>query len=157
MAAKKSRKKVASTARTAKARPAKKRPGLHAGPKPKSPKPKSRKVASRKVASRKVVEPAWDMPLKSLTDVRWAIDRMDDILAPLLCKRNYFVRQAAQFKPSVAGVVILPRVEEIIVRVRKIAEEGGMNPDTMEIVYRAIIDSFTADEQRQWRANHRRG
>ncbi len=91
---------------------------------------------------------------KALSDVRAAIDAMDEKIVPLLSERLFYVTQAAQFKPSVKGVVVVPRVEEVVKNARLIAEATGGRPDTIEEVYRVLIDAFTADEQRQWRANH---
>lgn len=93
---------------------------------------------------------------KALSEVRAAIDAMDEKIVPLLSERLFYVTQAAQFKPSVKGVVIIPRVEEVVRNARVIAEATGGRPDTIEAVYRVLIDAFTADEQRQWRANHGR-
>lgn len=94
--------------------------------------------------------------LKTLAAVRAAIDGMDRKIVPLLCERLYFVTQAARFKPSVAGVVIPARVEEVVANARRMAQASGANPDTIEAVYRALIDAFTADEQRRWRELHAR-
>lgn len=102
----------------------------------------------------RAAKPPRRVVIASLADVRAAIDLLDDILVPLLARRYYFVTQAAQFKPSVKGVVVLSRVEEIIVRVRRMAEDNGMDPDTIETVYRTLIDAYTAAEQRQWRTLH---
>lgn len=110
----------------------------------------------RAKSKRKVAKKAdWRVPCRSLADVRANIDRLDDVIAPLLCQRLYFVTQAANFKPSVAGVVVPSRVEEIIARVRAVAEALGSNPDTLERVYRNLIDAFTADEQAHWRSLNR--
>ena len=91
----------------------------------------------------------------SLADVRANIDRLDSLIVPLLCERHRFVTAAAQFKPSVDGVVVPSRVEEIIRKVRTLAAADGVNPDTMETVYRALIDAFTRDEQAHWRDMHK--
>lgn len=122
---------------------------------------KSKRKAKTKAKARSKAKPArrgakarWRKPLKSLNDVRANIDRLDAKIVPLLCERLYFVTQAAQFKPSVAGVVVPARVEEIISKVRAAAAGLGTSPDTLERVYRAIIDAFTADEQRHWQELH---
>lgn len=122
---------------------------------------KSKRKAKTKAKARSKAKPArrgakasWRKPLKSLNDVRANIDRLDAKIVPLLCERLYFVTQAAQFKPSVAGVVVPARVEEIIFKVRAAAAALGTSPDTLERVYRAIIDAFTADEQRHWQELH---
>jgi len=87
---------------------------------------------------------------KSLAEIRQNIDRLDAVIVPLLCQRLHFVTQAANFKPSVSGVVVPSRVEEIIGKVRAAAVTLGTNPHTIERVYRDLINAFTADEQRHW-------
>jgi isochorismate pyruvate lyase len=89
------------------------------------------------------------------TALRGAIDAMDDLLLPLLAKRLKLVASAARFKPSVAGVVIHSRVEEIVIRVRKAAVKLDVNPDCFEDVYRHLIDAYTREEQRNWKKLHR--
>lgn len=117
-------------------------------------KPAARKLAAKKRPAKQRL--AKRQKFKSLADVRKAIDAMDRKLVPLLCERLYFVTQAAQFKPSVEGVVVQSRVEEIVQSVRKMASKAGGSPDTIETVYRALIDAFTADEQNRWRELHAR-
>ena len=110
---------------------------------------------SRKSAATSETEGDWQVKVSSLADVRANIDRLDAAIVPLLCERHRYVTAAAQFKPSVAGVVVPSRVEEIITRVRDMAAAQGVNPDTMEDVYRALIDAFTRDEQARWRDMHK--
>jgi isochorismate pyruvate lyase len=127
-------------------------------PKKSEARPKAKRKAApkrRAAKSSRGKEVEWRVKCKDLGDVRAHIDMLDQLIAPLLCKRQYFVEQAANFKPSVSGVVIPARVEEIIRTVRTIAESMNGDPDTLERVYREIIDAFTAAEQRHWRALHK--
>jgi isochorismate pyruvate lyase len=110
------------------------------------------RVARKARPPQPAVESVW--PCSSLEEIRGHIDRLDDVIAPLLCARYGYVVQAAQFKPSVEGVVVPARVEEIIGRVRRLAERHGVNPDSMEEIYRNLIAVFTRDEQRNWRKLH---
>ena len=103
----------------------------------------------------KPTEEDWPEGVNSLADVRANIDRLDALIVPLLCERHRYVTAAAQFKPSVDGVVVPARVEEIIHRVRDMAAARGVNPDTIETVYRTLIDAFTRDEQARWRDMHK--
>jgi len=96
----------------------------------------------------------WRTNCDTLADVRRNIDRLDDIIAPLLCQRLFFVQQAAKFKPSKEAVVVQSRVEEIVRSVRAVAEKHDMNPDVFERVYRVIIDEFTAEEKKNWDKLH---
>ncbi|TAK99686.1 MAG: chorismate mutase [Rhodospirillaceae bacterium] len=97
----------------------------------------------------------WRDGCTSLADVRANIDRLDALIVPLMCERHRFVTAAAKFKPSVEGVVVVSRVEEIVRKVRDIAAAEKVNPDTIEAVYRAMIDAFTRDEQAHWRKLHK--
>ncbi len=124
---------------------AKKRPAPERAPVKRSP---------VRAGKRKSVKRNWRIACASLAEVRSNIDRLDAKIAPLLCARLDFVTQAAQFKPSVAGVVVPSRVEEIIDTVRAVAVSMGVSPNTMEQIYRELIDASTADEQRRWRGLH---
>lgn len=98
----------------------------------------------------------WRAECNSLADVRRHIDRLDNLIAPLLCQRLFFVKQAARFKPSKEAVVVQSRVEEIIRTVRAVAEKHDMNPDVLEHIYRTIIDDFTAEEKKNWDTLHKK-
>jgi isochorismate pyruvate lyase len=114
--------------------------------KAKQPAKRKRPVSKRRAAK----------TFKSLAEVRKAIDAMDAKIVPLLCERLYLVTQAAEFKPSVEGVIVESRVEDVVERARRTAARAGGNPATIEVVYRALIDAFTADEQTRWRELHAR-
>ncbi len=121
---------------------------------PKAKAKRPAKAKPRAVKKTRAKEGDWRVKCNSLGDIRAQIDMLDQLIAPLLCKRQYFVEQAANFKPSVTGVVIPARVEQIVQTVRGIADGMKGDADTMERVYRAIIDAFTAAEQRHWRELH---
>lgn len=97
----------------------------------------------------------WRIECQNLADVRKHIDAYDGEIAALICKRHHFVMQAAKFKSSVEGVVVPERIEQIITRVRKIAESYGVSPDVLEKTYRGLLSGTVADEQRHWREIHR--
>jgi len=136
---------VASPKSKAKKAKAKSRKPARAEKKPAAKKPAAKKKALKK---------GW-ITCKSLAEIRANIDRLDAAIVPLLCERLHFVTQAANFKPSVAGVVVPSRVEEIIGKVRAIAAGLETSPDTIERVYRDLINAFTADEQRHWQELHK--
>lgn len=121
----------------------------------KKAKRKAKKPMARKRPAAKP-KAAKQRTFKSLAEVRKAIDALDKKLVPLMVERLSCVTQAAQFKPSVEGVVVQSRVEEIIQNVRRLSAARGGNPDTLEAVYRALIDAFTTDEQNRWRELHAR-
>lgn len=90
------------------------------------------------------------MECETLDDVRVHIDRLDDIIAPLLCERAHYVHQAAKFKASPEAVIIPERIDAVAHHARAIAEKLGANPDLLEDLYRGMVDAYIRDEQRRW-------
>jgi isochorismate pyruvate lyase len=85
-------------------------------------------------------------PCESLDEVRAQIDRLDRAIVELLADRGQYVRQAARFKKTSADVTAPKRVEQVIARVRALADEFGGDADVVERVYRAMIAAFTDAE-----------
>ncbi len=86
----------------------------------------------------------------SLDDVRENIDRLDEIIVPLLAERIGYVLQAAQFKETRGDVRIPKRIEFIVDRVRAFAEKEGMDPAMAETIYRHIMEESIAREELRW-------
>lgn len=91
---------------------------------------------------------------KDLAEVRENIDRLDRLLVPLLAERATYVEQAARFKATKAAVVDTPRIEQIILKVRHLAIEEGMDPDLVEHIYRSMIDAFIIHEAKVYTKLH---
>lgn len=87
---------------------------------------------------------------ESLAQVREQIDRLDAQIVRLLAERGGYVLAAARFKNSAAEVRAPQRVEQVIARVRALAEQQGALPEVVERVYRELIEAFTEAEQRHW-------
>lgn len=87
---------------------------------------------------------------QSMDEIRAEIDRLDAELVPLLSERAEYVRQAALFKPTRADVVVPDRIEAIVGKVRRQAESLGGDPDLLEALYRHMIATFIAFEERHW-------
>lgn len=92
---------------------------------------------------------------RSLREIRDNIDRLDELIVPLLAERQEYVGQVAGFKPTRAAVVVPERIAFIVARVRAQARELGADPDLLERIYRALIDSYTAFEDRRWVESHK--
>jgi len=90
----------------------------------------------------------------SLDEVRANIDRIDRIIVPLLAERATYVAQASKFKSSPSTVVDTSRVERIILRVRAMAEDSGVDPALIERIYRGMIETYTAFEADAWSHAH---
>ena len=82
------------------------------------------------------------MKCENLEQVRENIDRIDDQIIRLIAERGTYVVQASAFKKDEEGVRDNSRVEKVISKVRKKAEEYGANPDMTEAVYREMISRF---------------
>src|SRR5687768_15363249 len=78
----------------------------------------------------------------SLETVRAVIDEIDRRLVALVAERERWVRQAARFKSSRAEVEAPVRVEQVIAKVRRLADDAGASPKVVERLYRAMIAAF---------------
>lgn len=87
---------------------------------------------------------------ESLEQVRAGIDRLDAQIVRLLAERGAYVLAAARFKHSADAVRAPQRVEQVVARVRVLAEQQGAMPEVVERIYRALIEAFTDAEHRHW-------
>jgi isochorismate pyruvate lyase len=86
---------------------------------------------------------------ETLEELRTEIDRLDAILVPLLLERvEYIYQSGSRIKGERAAVPALDRVERQIVRLRKLAEEAGGDPQFIDHLYRAMIHEYTEEEYR---------
>ncbi|MNH25993.1 Salicylate biosynthesis protein PchB [compost metagenome] len=82
----------------------------------------------------------------SLEEVRQRIDDIDRSLVSLLAKRGNLVAQAAGFKKTTDDVRAPARVEQVITKVREMADQTGASAAVVERVYRAMISAYIAEE-----------
>jgi isochorismate pyruvate lyase len=82
----------------------------------------------------------------SIEEVRQHIDRIDRDMVSLLAHRGNLVNQAAAFKETTAEVKAPSRVEDVIAKVRSLAEDCGASAEVVEKVYRAMIAAFIEEE-----------
>jgi crotonobetainyl-CoA:carnitine CoA-transferase CaiB-like acyl-CoA transferase len=87
-------------------------------------------------------EPARMENLGSLEEIQESINALDQEIVQLLAEREGYVRQAAHFKKTQEDVEDPKRAEEVIQRVRKLANGYGGSPDVAEEVYRTMISRF---------------
>ncbi len=88
---------------------------------------------------------------QSLAEIRAQIDRLDKAIVDLLAARGGNVLAAARFKRSEAEVTAPQRVEQVISRVRAMAQAQGASAAVVERVYRELIAAFTDAERDHWR------
>jgi isochorismate pyruvate lyase len=94
---------------------------------------------------------------QTLGEVRDNIDRLDRRIIAAMAERGKYVAEAGRFKKDPSAVSAPARVEAIVARVRKMAEEDGLAPDVAEKSYRAMIAAFEDYERAEWVKRHPEG
>jgi chorismate mutase len=79
---------------------------------------------------------------ESLDDVRKSIDMVDHKIVRLLAEREGYARKAARFKKTQREVEAKERVEEVVGKVRALAEKHEASPEVVEEVCRPMISRF---------------
>lgn len=82
----------------------------------------------------------------SLEEVRAEIDKLDRKIVALIAARAEYVKQAATFKKNTDDVKAPQRVEQVIEKVKKLAQETGVDQSVLEVTYRAMINAFITGE-----------
>lgn len=86
-------------------------------------------------------------PVHSLSEVRSAIDALDQKLVNLLATRLGYIHQATRFKTSVDQALVPARVEDVAQKVRTLAEEVGFDPERAERIWRMMMNECIAFEE----------
>ncbi len=81
-------------------------------------------------------------------DVRSEIDRIDRALIQLFAERHTYVRRMAEIKTDTHEAHDRARIDAVIVKVRRRAEELGADADQAELLWRTLID---------WNINYEKG
>lgn len=97
---------------------------------------------------RRFTDPAYVPLCANLAEVRENIDRLDGQIVALLAERGRYVKDAARFKRDAFQVSAPQRQQEVIDKVKALAEKEGAYPEVVEAAYRAIIAGFIAREQK---------
>ncbi|MBT2303774.1 chorismate mutase [Variovorax paradoxus] len=103
-------------------------------------------------ALRRFRDPAYVPLADNLAQVRERIDAIDVQIVALLAERGRYVKDAARFKRDAFQVSAPQRQQEVIDKVRRLAEEKGAYPEVVEAAYRALIAGFIAREQQDHQA-----
>ena len=85
-----------------------------------------------------------------LTEIREAINLLDERIVELIAERQAWVEQAGRLKRDQGedAVRAPARVDAVIARVRSLAVPAGASPEVVERTYRALIASFVELELR---------
>ena len=84
---------------------------------------------------------------QSIQEVRECIDAIDNQVVELLAKRFEYVKAVVPFKQKTAeGIIAQERKEQVLRDRRVLAEKHGLNPDTIEEMYKLLIQYFIDEE-----------
>lgn len=78
----------------------------------------------------------------TIEEVRAQIDQLDRRIVELIAERQSWVVTAGTLKKDEQAVRAPARVEQVIEKVRGLAEEAGASPKVVERTYRALIAAF---------------
>ena len=84
------------------------------------------------------------------------IGRLDDRLVMLLAERCGYVEQAARIKTKEDQIRDVPRIADVIAKVRRHSAAAGLDADLAERIWRGMIECFIAHENAEHRRIHRR-
>jgi isochorismate pyruvate lyase len=96
---------------------------------------------------RRFLDPGYKPLCSNLAQLRENIDALDREIVALLAERGRYVKDAARFKRDAFQVSAPQRQQEVIDKVRALAEKEGAYPEVVEAAYRALIAGFIAREQ----------
>jgi isochorismate pyruvate lyase len=78
-----------------------------------------------------------------IEELRVSIDALDRRIVALLAERTAVVRELTEFKQDEQTVRSPRRVEQVIAKVRGLADAQGLPPAIAEAVYRTLIAELT--------------
>ena len=85
---------------------------------------------------------------KTMADIRAEIDRVDRELVAKFAERTSYIDRAAAIKTGIGWPArINSRVEEVVANVRAEAVTHGLPPDTLEKLWRKLIEWSIAREE----------
>lgn len=85
-----------------------------------------------------------------MTEVRQGVDALDRALVGLLAERQRYMDAAARIKTDRKVVRDVPRIEDVVAKVKAEAAKAGLSPAIAEPVWRLLIDRSIAYELSVW-------
>lgn len=91
---------------------------------------------------------------QNMTDIREAIDTIDQAVIRLIGQRYDYVKAAAQFKTSETAVRAPDRQKKMLTQRRLWAEANDLNPDVIEKMYQDLVTYFITEEMAKWQTEN---
>jgi len=89
---------------------------------------------------------------QTMDEVRIEIDRVDEQMVDLICKRFAYVDRAWQLKNAPADATVPWRIQQVIDKVRARAEKNELPPELVEALWRQMIGWFIQYEEENLRS-----
>ncbi|MFD4907089.1 chorismate mutase [Kitasatospora purpeofusca] len=102
-----------------------------------------RTSTDRTSADRTAADPSSPAIDPRIEELRLSVDALDRRIVGLLADRTAVVRELTGFKRDEETVRSPGRVEQVVAKVRGLADEHGMPPGIAEATYRTLIDELT--------------
>ncbi len=85
----------------------------------------------------------------NIEEVRYGIDTIDNQIIELLATRFEYVKAVVPFKEKTPDAIVAKeRRDHVLQERRKMAERHGLNPDTIEEMYKLLIQHFIDEEMK---------
>jgi isochorismate pyruvate lyase len=91
--------------------------------------------------------------MKSLNDIRNAIDTIDTNILNLIHQRQTIVKSAAQFKNCIegeSGVIVPQRISSMLISIKQQAKELNIQEDFAEKWFSDLIEYCISLELEEW-------
>jgi isochorismate pyruvate lyase len=86
----------------------------------------------------------------TMAEVRVGVDALDRALVQLLAERQGYMDAAARIKPHRGVVRDVPRIEDVVAKVKAAATDAGLSHAIAEPVWRTLVDRCIAYEFNVW-------
>lgn len=87
---------------------------------------------------------------KNLEEIRFAIDKIDLQIISLISQRTKYANEALKFKKNKAEVRASERVQKMLKKRRKWAENLNADPNFIEALFKNIVNYFFDEQMRDW-------
>jgi isochorismate pyruvate lyase len=91
---------------------------------------------------------------KNMTDIRVAIDEIDNNIVNSISLRSKYVKKASEFKTSEKDVRDTERVKQVINSKKVLADKYGISSKLIENIYTVMIEHFINSELDEWKSNN---
>ena len=79
---------------------------------------------------------------KNLNEVRKSIDNVDTRLVKLIAEREFYAKQAVNFKTNKKQIIDRKRINVVLKRIKSLSKKYKVNSLTVERIWKLMIKNF---------------